>query len=141
MKDTGKTDEWLYANHGSLFHPLEVLSKLGETYLNPVLKYCFFEEKGHIVPVSYRNGQVDTVRLFFPKKFKASDVAKELNITERELISKLGLLLVNDGLREGALGIDAKLTRALEKYLIVKRRNGMVHVGREGRKLLGNNGY
>ena len=128
--------QWFYENHGKVFHPLEVLAILSKDYKYPAQAYVRLEEKGHLIPMSYHRGEIDSIFLFFPKKRRLVDIEEENGLDRGVLIKKLWAVSIEGGVRAGSLRLPDRVVEELkdERYLIGN--NGFAKLGTAGYKLL-----
>jgi hypothetical protein len=134
-------DGWFSRNNGEIFHPLEIVDVLSSYFESPIQKYVTLEEKGHIVPTSYIDGNVESVKLFFPKQPVLRDLEDEYGLKSGTLRVKLNEIYVSNTIRLNAIGLPNKLVNKMNVDRLIWIKGDMVELGKRGERYINSRSY
>ena len=138
MNNHEKLSAWFREHNGETFNPEELVDVISHYRDHNIGTYCFLEEKGHIVPMAYKHGEVSKVRLFFPKlPEKLTKIESDNKLKQGSLTQILYSVYEHITVRENAIRLPRGVRETLIQHHYLKRPyDDMVCLGKVGRKFV-----
>ncbi len=134
------TSKWLRRNHGRVVHPIEILAQLAQTHDFPEQAYGGLEEKGHLIPQAYHDGQTDAVRIFFPGRTSLDKIERKEELPKGYLLNRLLSLHAKGEADISFLGVSPETVSKLKEDRYISGTNGLVRLGKSGERILSSRG-
>ena len=130
--------QWFRKHNGLVMGPQAIFDILmlmhRRDIVHAIIGYERLERRGHLIPQAYRDGQVKSVRLYFPPYKGLRSIAQEEGTPLSELETELRKL-TRHRREEHEIGLPLKVILALQQYDYVRKHpNQLVGLGRNGTK-------
>ncbi len=112
--------QWFYNRNGEVLPQHEIVHASGLVYAFPLQMFVHLEERGHLIPNSYRDGKVGFYKVAFSRKTTLEDIEDKYGISPGELTFSLLTLSRRGVTRPKDLGLDDAVIGELIKHRFIR---------------------